>query len=385
MHLMRKRAALLSHVQHTNSQYNLPELGKKIAYKANRAGVAARFPDPAVQKSIAGDLALIDHDDQLLMDLELHIVRTAKHHDANTLYRLHTVPGIGKRFSLGLLYEIHAIDRLPRVQDFASYCRLVKCAKESAGKRSGTSGTKIGHAYLTWAFAEAAVLFLRNNPKGQPFLARLEHKHGKGKALTVLAHKLARAVYDRLQRDTVFDMDKFLHSSRSSAGEPDASLDHHGISLHTCPWNTWTLLRHRTRRRTWARLPDPLRLIGYPLWLLYMRRESSTVSVCCPSPEPGSHGRTMHVQPPFCIGRYEGTALFLGRRGPYGDFSAIACEGDRASIRVWCSPLVCTCAQKSRQDMRPTVDCARPWKAEKKQKTAPRGSLSLDKGSPHKC
>jgi transposase len=30
-HLMRKRAELLSHVQNTNSQYNLPEIGKKIA------------------------------------------------------------------------------------------------------------------------------------------------------------------------------------------------------------------------------------------------------------------------------------------------------------------------------------------------------------------
>jgi transposase len=125
MHLMRQRAELLGHVQNTNSQYNLPEIGKKIAYKAHRAGVAERFPDPAVQKSIEVELALIDHDDQLLMDLELHIVRTAKQHDANPLYRLQTVPGIGKMLSLVLLYEIHDIDRLPRVQDFASYCRLV--------------------------------------------------------------------------------------------------------------------------------------------------------------------------------------------------------------------------------------------------------------------
>jgi transposase len=65
----------------------------------------------------------------------------------------------------------------------------------SAGKRYGTSGTKIGNAYLKWAFSEAAVLFLRTNPAGQKYLARLEKTHGKGKALTVLAHKLARASY----------------------------------------------------------------------------------------------------------------------------------------------------------------------------------------------
>jgi transposase len=212
MHLARKRGQLLAHVQNTNSQYNLPAIGKKIAYKANRDGVAERFADPAVQKSIEIDLALIGYYDDLLRDVELTIVKTAKHHDANTLYLLHTVPGIGKILSLVLLYEIHEIERFPRVQDFASYCRLVKCAKESAGKRSGTSGTKIGNAHLKWAFSEAAVLFLRDNPAGQKFLTRLEKKHSKGKALTILAHKLARAVYYMLKRQTAFDMHKFLHA-----------------------------------------------------------------------------------------------------------------------------------------------------------------------------
>jgi transposase len=78
--------------------------------------------------------------------------------------------------------------RFPRVQEFVSYCRLAKCAKESAGKRYGTSGPKLGHADLKWAFSEAAVLFLRNNPAGEKYLRRLERKHGKGKALTILAH-----------------------------------------------------------------------------------------------------------------------------------------------------------------------------------------------------
>jgi transposase len=212
MHLARKRGELLAHVQNTNSPYNLPAIGKKIAYNANRDGVAERFADPAVQKSIEVDLALITYYDELLRDVELTIVKTAKHHDAQTLYLLQTVPGIGKILSLVLLYEIHQIDRFPRVQDFASYCRLIKCARESAGKRSGTSGTKIGNAHLKWAFSEAAVLFLRDNPAGQKLLSRLEKKHSKGKALTILAHKLARAVYYMLKRQTAFDLDTFLRS-----------------------------------------------------------------------------------------------------------------------------------------------------------------------------
>jgi transposase len=39
-YLMRKRAELLVHVQNTNSQYNLPGISKKIAYRTNRSGVA---------------------------------------------------------------------------------------------------------------------------------------------------------------------------------------------------------------------------------------------------------------------------------------------------------------------------------------------------------
>jgi transposase len=211
MYCMRQRAALLAHVQHTNSQYNLPEIGKKLAYKGNQEGVAERFADPAVHKRIAVDLALIDSYDRLLSELELAMVKTAKQHDANTFYRLQSVPGIGKILALVLRYEIHDLQRFPRGQAFVSYCRLVKCAQESAGERDGTSGPKIGHAYLTWAFSEAAVLCLRDHPRGQKYLARLEKKHGKGKALTVLAHQLARAVYSMCTRETAFDMRTFLH------------------------------------------------------------------------------------------------------------------------------------------------------------------------------
>ena len=40
----------------------------------------------------------------------------------------------------------------------------------------------------------AAVRFLRATPAGHQYLGRLEKPHGKGKALTVLAHTRARAV-----------------------------------------------------------------------------------------------------------------------------------------------------------------------------------------------
>ena len=71
----------------------------------------------------------------------------------------------------------------PAGQDFVSYCRLVKGAKASAGKRYGSSGTQMGNASLQWAFSEAAVLFLRDNPAGQQSLTRLEKKHWPGQSV----------------------------------------------------------------------------------------------------------------------------------------------------------------------------------------------------------
>ena len=96
----------------------------------------------------------------------------------------------------------------------------------------GTAGNKFGKASLTWAFSAAAALCLRHHPAGQKRLARMATTHGKGKALTILAHRLARAVYDLLKRETACAMAKFLQSSRSRAGEPDAELATHGISLN---------------------------------------------------------------------------------------------------------------------------------------------------------
>jgi transposase len=187
--LARQRAALLAHVQNTKSPYNLPALGKKIAYKANREGVAERFADPAGHKRITVDLALLTSDDEWLRDVELTIVKTAQHHDATTLSLLPTVPGIGTMLRLVLLDEIHAIARFPRGQDVGSSCRLGTWAQASAGKRHGTSGTKIGNAPLKWACSEAAVLCLRDHPAAQQYLARLEKTHDKGKAVTSLAQK----------------------------------------------------------------------------------------------------------------------------------------------------------------------------------------------------
>ena len=210
LHLVRKRAELLSHILSTNSQCNLPDFGGRINYKVNRQGIAERFSDPSVRKSIEVDLQLLTHYDGLISDLELYLVNTAKVHDPDTFHRLKSIPGVGKILAMTILYEIHDIGRFDRVQQFASYSRLVKCSRESAGKLHGFGGSKIGNVHLKWAFSEAAVSFLSKCAEGRKLIERLRRKHGKAKALSILAHKIGRAVYYMLTQQQAFDINKFV-------------------------------------------------------------------------------------------------------------------------------------------------------------------------------
>ena len=209
-HLMRKRAELYAHIQNTRSQYNLADSFGRIAKPQNREGVAERFEDPAVQNMIATDFAVITAYDPIIAKMERDIISMANHHDPVAYALLKSIPGIGKILGLVILYEIENIHRFPTVQNFVSYCRLVKSAKESNGKKYGSSGKKIGNAHLKWAFSEAAALFLKGNEPGKRYLDRLTNKHGKGKALSILAHKLGRAAYFMLKNKKPFDQNKFL-------------------------------------------------------------------------------------------------------------------------------------------------------------------------------
>lgn len=207
---MRKRAELLAHIQNTAKQYNLPENLGSISKARNRVDLLDKFTDPTVKLSIDANMKMVDAHDYVIEDLERAIVKEAKHHDATSYALLQTIPGVGKILALDLLYEIGNISRFPRVQNFASYCRLVRCSKESNGKKYGSSGKKMGNAHLRWAFGQAAQLFYMRNKRGKKLMNRLTCKYGKGKALSVLAHKLGRAVYCILTNRKVFDMDKFL-------------------------------------------------------------------------------------------------------------------------------------------------------------------------------
>jgi transposase len=167
---------------------------------------------PLRQIALKNEMAMIRHFDQQIFGLEEELQRQTKKMAGREYALLQGVPGIGENLGLTILYEIGDINRFPTVKDFLSYCRLVKGTVASAGKIKGLRGAKLGNPYLRWAFGEAAVIAKRDHHVIGPLSQRLEAKMGgnKFKANTVVAIKLARAVYFMLKNKTVFDPDRLV-------------------------------------------------------------------------------------------------------------------------------------------------------------------------------
>jgi hypothetical protein len=85
----------------------------------------------------------------------------------------------------------------------------VRCVHESAGKKLGCGGKKIGNAHLRWAFAEAGCLFLRSSERAKKWKQKQAAQRGEGKALAILAARLGRAVYHMLRKREAFDEARF--------------------------------------------------------------------------------------------------------------------------------------------------------------------------------
>jgi len=210
-HVMRYTAQLKAHVSNSKAQYNLSISNGDLRAPKSQAILRNAFPIPALQHSIDMDLNLITYNSKELKRIEQIIFKELKKHQLTNLHLIKSVIGIGDLLGSLILLEIGDLDRFPTVKHFASYARLVKCQAESAGKIYGTQGNKIGNAHLKWAFSEAAIIYLANSDRAGKYLAQLQRRMSKAKSLSVLAHKLGRAVYFLLKNQQPFDEQRFLN------------------------------------------------------------------------------------------------------------------------------------------------------------------------------
>jgi len=209
---VRRRAELLTHIKMTFQQYNYEMPPGDLTFAKNRAALELPFSDPALVKMVQSDVDLVGHYSTLIYKLESYIesLRYEKAELGLKISLLRSVPGIGSILSATILYEIEDIKRFPTVQDFVSYCRLIKPKKTSAGKTTGGGGKKIGNHHLRWAFGEAVLLHLREDARGKDYVQQLLKKHSKAKAMSIMAAKLARAVYFILKRSKPFCEEQFF-------------------------------------------------------------------------------------------------------------------------------------------------------------------------------
>jgi len=123
---------------------------------------------------------------------------------------LKTIPGIGDILTLTIMLEVGDINRFPKVGNYSSYCRCVKSARFSDGKKKGENNRKNGNRYLSWAYVEAANFAIRFSPEAQKFYQRKMAKTNKIVAIKALSNKLARASYYIMRDQVAYDADKLF-------------------------------------------------------------------------------------------------------------------------------------------------------------------------------
>jgi transposase len=202
--MVRIRAEAYTHIQSTFKQHGIMDaLHKIVKNKKERRSLVDRFDDADLQMTIASPV---------IQQIELKIFKGVKYHDRKSYNMLLGVPGVGQIIALTLLYEIYDINRFSSVQRFSSYSGLVKCERESAGKNTGGAKRKIRNAHLKHAFSEIIIKAPVSSQKIRKYYEKLQAKHGKKKAKSIITHKFGVAIYFMLKNGEAFDEDRFVNN-----------------------------------------------------------------------------------------------------------------------------------------------------------------------------
>ena len=210
LYFVQERSNMFCHIQLMNSQINNPALGRITKSNYKKKSIAAEFNDEHMRKSINSDLKLIEEYDGVIRELEVYILEHTRKCWRQELNIIQSIHGVGEIIALTILYEMERIERFSTVGEFVSYCRLIRCSHESAGKKYLGSNKKIGNPYLKRVFGEAAVFVVKFNPNIEKYFNRLTAKKGKPKAYGIISRKLAQAIYHMLKTKTVFNERLFL-------------------------------------------------------------------------------------------------------------------------------------------------------------------------------
>jgi transposase len=207
------RAGANTHIQSLFSQEAILDVyGWDVKKKKTRRSLCEHAGNPDLALSIESNLDLIDVTDSIVKKLEKQILQQANNHNGPAFDLLKTITGVGDILALTTLYEIHTIGRFKSVQKFSSYCRAIKCQRESNGKGTDSGNSKIGNPYLKWAISQIINKAQTQSPAIERYFEKLKAKHGPRKARGIMTHKFAVTIYYMLKNGQPFDEEKFLQS-----------------------------------------------------------------------------------------------------------------------------------------------------------------------------
>jgi transposase len=206
--LVRKRTSMLLSLQGAFGCHTGHRVSSDTVKKWTAVEIEELLDNATVARGLTCLLEPIKAMDSQIRMLEKEVLAQAKLRDEFALLR--TVWGIGPILALTVMLEVGDIKRFEKVGNFASYCRLVKTDRLSAGKRKGSGNAKNGNPYLSWAFSEAAHFAIRYHDAARWFYQRKMARTNGIVAVRALAHKLARASYHVMRDKVEFNPDRLF-------------------------------------------------------------------------------------------------------------------------------------------------------------------------------
>lgn len=208
--LVRIRAEALGHIQTVCHQHAITDVTTlMVKNHKQREEILEWFDHVDISNNIETDIALIESLDAIIRKIEVQIRCQARQHNRRDFNSLTTIPGVGDILAFIILYETHDLSRFKTVQNYSSYCRVVKCQRTSAGKIKGGTHHKMGNPYLKWAYGQIILSAQRQSEPIRKCYQRLTSKFGK-RAKSHMGHKFAIAAYYMLKNGECFDEKRFV-------------------------------------------------------------------------------------------------------------------------------------------------------------------------------
>lgn len=197
------------HVHSLQSMFTR-ELGVKLSTNEFRKLTAKNtkdyFDSPNLQLMATNSIETILFLKTVIKKIEKEVLRQVEVRKEFEI--LKTIIGIGDILALTIMLEVGDIGRFQTVGDYSSYCRCVKSARLSNGKKKGENNKKNGNKYLAWAYVEAANFARRFCPKAQRFYQRKMAKTNKIVATKALSNKMCKASYFVMRDQKPYEVDR---------------------------------------------------------------------------------------------------------------------------------------------------------------------------------